>query len=248
MKNILIRLLSLFSGLILIFIILPHLGVTIFSSYKEIISISANDIENIGESMVYTFYRFITSILIGYIIGVLISIPCLLSEKVDSFLSIWYTILRITPTIVWIPILFSLPKEVLNKDFIPIILGIIFSSLYVSMHIIKVVKDISDEEKIAMKSMKVDFMWKWKYCYYPRIVVSSVSSLKFGGSIAFILVIVGESLISVDRSLGFLLSSYQTYITISKPQFWLVTIIISLLALIIFYMFSFLNKLTRTND
>jgi ABC-type nitrate/sulfonate/bicarbonate transport system permease component len=79
-------------------------------------------------------------------------------------------------------------------------------------------------------------------------LVSSVSSLKFGGSIAFILVIVGESLVSVEKSLGYLLSSYQNVMVMARPQFWLTTIIISVLALIIFFMCSFLNKLTRTNE
>lgn len=248
MKNNVIGLSSLLLGIILLFVILPYFGNSIFSSLKDICSIPTHELEKIREGMAYTFYRFIVSILIGYIVGIILSIPCLLSGKLEAVLTPWYTVVRITPTIVWIPLLFNLPNEVLQRETIPIILGVLFSSLYVSMHIIKVLKNIPDEEKIAMKTMNVNFQWKWNNCYFPRILVSSVSSLKIGGSIAFILVIVGESLVSVEKSLGFLLTSYQTVMLIAKPQFWLTTIIISFLAIIIFSMCNLLNKLTRTNE
>ena len=248
MKNSLVQLCSFLFGIIFLFVILPYFGSSIFPSIQEIFAIREKELSNIMEATGYTFYRFLSSILIGYIIGIILSIPCLISERINAVLSPWYTIFRITPTIVWIPILLALPKDVLGRETIPIVLGVLFSSLYVSMHIIKVVKDIPDEEKIAMKSMNVNFTWKWKNCYFPRILVSSVSSLKFGGSIAFILVIVGEALISAEKSLGYLLYSYQNVLVMAKPQFWLTTIIISVLALIIFYMCSLLNKLTRTNE
>lgn len=248
MKNNFIQLVSFLVGIIVLFIILPNWGSSLFPSIQEMFSIREKELNNIIEGTAYTFYRFLSSILIGYSVGIMLSIPCLISEKINAFLSPWYTIFRITPTIVWIPIFLALPKDVLGRETIPIVLGILFSSLYVSMHIIKVVQNIPDEEKIAMKSMKVNFGWKWENCYFPRILVSSVSSLKFGGSIAFILVIVGEALISAEKSLGYLLYSYQNVMVMAKPQFWLTTIIISVLALIIFYMCSLLNKLTRTNE
>lgn len=248
MKTNLIRIASLLLGIILLFVIFPYFDISIFSSIKEMYSIDRKELSRIYVGMGYTFYRFLASILIGYILGIILSVPCLISEKINAALSTWYTILRVTPTIVWIPILFNLPKDVLESETIPIILGVLFSSLYVSMYIIKIVRDIPDEEKIAMKSMNVGFCWKWKNCYFPRILVSSVSSLKVGGSIAFILVIVGESLISVPKSLGFALMSYQSVLVMARPQFWLTTIIISGLALIIFSMCGLLNKLTRTNE
>lgn len=248
MKNSFIQLGSFVFGIIILFVVLPFFGSSIFPSIRELFLIQEKEFGNIIEGTVYTFYRFLSSILIGYIIGIILSIPCLFSDGINAALSPWYTILRITPTIVWIPILLAFPKEVLSRETIPIVLGVIFSALYVSMHIIKLVKDIPDEEKIAMKSMNVKFDWKWKNCYFPRILVSSVSSLKFGGSIAFILVIVGEALISAEKSLGYLLYSYQNVMVMAKPQFWLTTIIISILALIIFYMCGRLNKLIRTDE
>jgi len=228
------------------FVIFPYFGNSVFSSVSDMLSINETELNRIICGMLYTFYRFSFAIIIGYILGIILSLPCLVSEIIDSILSPWYTILRITPTIVWIPILLSIPYSALRIEHIPIILGVIFSSLYVSMHIIRVVRNIPDEEKILMKAMKVGFIWKWKNCYIPRIWVSSVSSLKLGGSIAFILVIVSESLISVNPSLGFLLVSYQT--VMQYPTFWLTTIIISILALIIFSLCDLLNKLIGTNE
>lgn len=248
MKTNLIQIGSLLFGIILLFVIFPYFDISVFSSIKEMYSVDGKELDRIGVGMVYTFYRFLVSIIIGYILGIVLSIPCLISEKINAALSTWYTILRVTPTIVWIPILFNLPKEVLESKTIPIILGVLFSSLYVSMYIIKIVRDIPDEEKIAMKSMNVGFRWKWKNCYFPRILVSSVSSLKMGGSIAFILVIVGESLISVPQSLGFALMSYQSILVVARAQFWLTTIIIAGLAIVIFKMCSFLSKLIRVDE
>ena len=246
MRNSLIQISSFVAGILLFFVIFPYFGNSVFSSVSDILSINGREFDRIMESTVYTFYRFLAAIIIGYAFGIVLSLPCLISEIADSILSPWYTILRITPTIVWIPVLLTIPRSVMDMEYIPIVLGVVFSSLYVSMYIIKVVRNISDEEKIAMKAMKVNFTWKWKNCYLPRILVSSVSSLKFGGSIAFILVIVGESLISVTPSLGSALVSYQT--VMEKPPFWLTTIIISVLALIIFSLCGLLNKLTRTNE
>lgn len=239
---------SLLLGLVALFVIFPYFGNKIFSSVFEMFSIGGKELGRIGECTVWTFYRFLVSILIGYIVGIVLSVPCLFSEKVGDALDPWYTIFRVTPTIVWIPLLLNLPSGMLGREAIPIVLGILFSSLYTSMNVIKVVRGMPDEEKIVMETMKVNFWWKWKYCYFPRILVSSVSSLKIGGSVAFILVIVGESLVSVPESLGFLLASYQSVMVMAKPKFWLTAVIIAFLALVIFSLCNKLNELTRTKE
>lgn len=237
---------SIIGGLFLLFVVLPaYFKTSVFCQFSDFFSIDRIEIERIGDATLLTFFRFLVSIVLGYLIGIVLSLPCIYSSFLDSILSPWYNIFRITPTIVWIPVLMNL-KIIGSNAIIPIILGTIFSSLYVSFFICKVVRDIPDEEKMAMKAMKVDFYWKIWNCYFPRIIVSSVASLKLGGSVAFILVIVGESLLSLDTGLGHLLDSYQG--TLNRPAFWMTAIIISLLALMIFSFCNLLNNLTRTNE
>jgi ABC-type nitrate/sulfonate/bicarbonate transport system permease component len=243
-----VKAISLLLGLLLLFVVIPMLGGRIISSLFEMISIDSVELEKIVECTAYTFYRFLVSVLIGYIVGIILSVPCLVSEKVYDALDPWYMIFRVTPTIVWIPLLLNLPSGLLGRESIPIVLGVLFSSLYTSMNVVKVVRSMPDEEKIVMKTMKVNFRWKWRNCYFPRIFVSSVTSLKIGGSVAFILVIVGESLVSVPKSLGFLLASYQSVMVMARPKFWLTTTIISFLALVIFSLCNKLNELTRTKE
>ncbi|MBV5315246.1 MAG: ABC transporter permease subunit [Prolixibacteraceae bacterium] len=186
-----------------------------------------------------TFIRFISATVIGYLVGITLSIPSIISYKIDLAISPWYNILRITPAIVWIPILLSFNS--IDSNSIPIIISIIFSSLYVVLSISESIKNIPVEEKISMKAMKVSSKWQLYYCFIPRIIASSISGIKIGGSIALILVIVGEALLFLQPSLGYLITSYQT--TMEKNGFWLTFIVLALLASVSFFLLNSLEVL-----
>jgi len=254
MKNklavILLPVLSIISGLLLVFEIIPLLCPE--SSFPALHSIFMDlDKENknlIVSGLGSTFIRFASSTILGYLIGIILSIPTIFSQKLDLTLSPWYNILRITPAIVWIPILFSFKS--IPSSWIPIIISTIFSSLYVVLSITETIKNIPDEEKISMKALKVSNNWKLLNCYVPRIIASSISGIKIGGSIALILVIVGEALLYQKPSLGFLITSYQT--SMEKNGFWLTFIVLALLASISYFLLNSLDALigikNRKND
>ena len=186
-----------------------------------------------------TFTRFISATVLGYLIGIILSIPTIISYRIELVISPWYNILRITPAIVWIPILLSFKS--ISSDSIPIIISIIFSSLYVVLSITESIKNIPEEEKISMTALKVSNNWKLFNCFIPRIIASSISGIKIGGSIALILVIVGEALLYLKPSLGFLITSYQT--SMEKNGFWLTFIVLALLASMSFFLLNSLEVL-----
>ena len=238
---ILLPALSIIIGLLLIFEIVPLLFHK--SPFPTLHSILF-ELDNHNKRLIIsglgaTFIRFVSSTILGYFIGIILSIPTIISHKIELILSPWYNILRITPAIVWIPILLSFNS--ISSDSIPIIISIIFSSLYVVLSITESIKNIPEEEKISMKAMKASNEWKLLNCYIPRIIVSSVSGIKIGGSIALILVVVGEALLYLKPSLGFLITSYQT--SMEKNGFWLTFIVLALLASISFFLLNSLDVL-----
>jgi len=242
--------LSIIIGLLLIFEIVPLLFPK--SPFPTIHSILF-ELDNYNKGLIIsglgsTFIRFVSSTILGYLIGIILSIPTIISHKINLALSPWYNILRITPAIVWIPILLSFKS--ISSETIPIIISIIFSSLYVVLSITESIKNIPKEEKISMKAMKVSKNWKLLNCYIPRIIASSISGIKIGGSIALILVVVGEAILYLKPSLGFLITSYQT--SMERNGFWLTFIVLALLASISFFLLNSLDILigvkNRKND
>jgi ABC-type nitrate/sulfonate/bicarbonate transport system permease component len=208
-----------------------------FATFHEILTdLRKEDKVLILKGLYATFFRFVIATVLGYVIGIVLSIPMLISKTLGNLLNPWYTVLRITPAIVWIPILLSFRS--LHTSQIPIIISVIFASLYVHLYVNNALKEISEEELIYMKAIKASKKWKLLYCYMPRILYSSVYGIKIGGSIALILVVVGEALVSVEPSLGYLISSYQT--TMEKNGFWLTFIVLALLAIIVF---TILNRI-----
>jgi ABC-type nitrate/sulfonate/bicarbonate transport system permease component len=237
MKDKSISFVSSLFGIVLLFYILPKINNNAFTSLPEMLEIESGLRNDIFYAGLITFLRCIVSIILGYVTGVLLSIPFLISKTLGIILNPWYNILRIMPTIVWLPLLLIVKVP---TEYLPTILGIIFSSLFVSLNVTKELNEIPVEEKMEMKAMKRGKKWKLEYSYFPRIVVTSIDSLRLGGSVAFILVIVGESMLFAENSLGSLLSSFQA--TRSIPAFWLTTIIIAIIATIIFSICNLLNK------
>lgn len=243
-KLLFVSLVSLILGFLVLFIVMPLVlkgGFPLPGIWKIVGEVSKSEQRiNLINGLGGTFIRFSASVIIGVLLGIFLGVAQKHSPVFDASLSYWLDIFRITPSIVWISLLYIF---LIPADIIPIIISSFFTAFYIALAVEEAITTIPENELIYTYAQRKqsDFNWKVEYCYKPRIFASASSGMRTGGSIALILVIVSEAFVYTPNSLGRLLFSYQ--LTHAKELLWAVVFILAILALCFSVLFRGLEKL-----
>lgn len=235
---------SIFCGVGLLFVVIP-VALQENSPFPGLWAIACEVARSSERRVIFdalgsTFIRFAASTVIGCALGILLGVMQTHSRSFNRTISPWLVILRVTPAIVWISVLFVIPFP---KNWIPVTVASLFSACYVSLPVQQALLSVSDSEHAYMIAQQVSRDWNWKmdYCYLPRILAATSTGVRVGGSIALVLVIVAEAITSRKDGMGYLLVNYQQ--TLEEELLWFIVILMAVLALLFFLLFNSLEKL-----
>jgi len=231
--------LSLLVGCVVLFGIVPAVAgpASPFPRIGDIVgAVTGEEGSRLASAFGNTLVRFMLSTVIGCGIGVFLGTAQAGLPWTRGVLSPWLDAMRVTPAIVWIPILLTFRH--VSTGGIPLVLGILYSALYVALHVESRVADISLDELTFIRAQRVGLWWKIKYCYLPRVVAGTATGLKVGGSIGLILVVVGEALVRVNGTGNLVVGFMESY---AQGPLWATIILLGALALSAFHLFGALE-------
>ena len=207
-----------------------------FPSIIDICNVySTHEGANITRDFLVTFIRSLISITLGILVGVIMGIIMIFSKKIYYIILPWHTILKITPAIIWIPALIFM----LGYSSVPTALGVLYSSLFVSTAFYERFCELSVEEVTFHDAEKTKRWKKIRYCYLPTSIAGIAVGTKIGGSIALIIVVVGEAIV-MDGGLGHAIVSYLA--SYSHVNLWATILALSLLSIIYYFAFYICEK------
>ena len=235
-----IKPLSLLGGMVIIFVLSPLIPNSPFVTIRELLSVIRSDSMNeIYSCLGATFIRFIAASVIGTFFGIIIGILQSISRPFSLASMQWLDILRVVPAIVWVPILIA---GNLGANLVPVFLGSIYAMVYVALHVTQNLSEIHLDEQTFLKGLGATREEKIEYSYLPRIISGTAAGARLGGSIALILVIVGENMTGIKHGLGSILSEYMTANAVAHS--WVVVLIIGSISIITFYGLSAIVRLS----
>lgn len=194
--------------------------------------------KTVVEALELTFWRFGSAGVVGCIFGVLIGTLRAFLPTVRHLTNPWMDVSRITPAIVWIPVLFLFK---IGSENIPFCLGALYASLYMSLDVEARLREISDDERTYLAAQNFTLYERFRFSYVSRLLAGLSSGARLGLSIALILVVVGEALVGVS-GLGQLITEYQQ--SLAVDELWLTIVMLSALALLSFYFATKLSELS----
>ena len=233
---------GLLAGTLLVFALLPWVwpSNSMFPWITDVVRAAAGDyLFDLGNAIGLSFLRFVSALLIGLVMGVLIGVCAASFPRTRPFFAPWLTIARVTPAIVWLPVFYTVPC--IASGMIPSLLGVVFCSAYVAMEVERHLTTVHEDERTYLSGQKASLQFRMRYSYLPRLVAGIGAAMRLGGSVALILVVVGEAILQTEMSLGGLLVSFIT--TNALPALWATVIAIGSLALLVFAVFSSVAQL-----